>query len=67
MPGATPWLPRRTDHSDTPVAGELSSGVEVAVDRGSGVDKAVDAVRPGPGREGGREGGRQGGREGVDY
>lgn len=45
----TSWLSRRTDHSDTP--GEFR--VEVVVDRGSGVDKAVDAARPGPGRRGG--------------
>lgn len=45
----TPWLPRRTDHSDTP--GEF--GVEVVVDGGSGVDKAVVSARPGPGRQGG--------------
>lgn len=45
-----PWLSRRTDHSDTPVVGELSSGDEVVVDRGG--DKAVDTVRPGPGKQG---------------
>lgn len=31
----------------------VSSELEVVVDRGSGVDKAVDAARPGPGRRGG--------------
>ncbi|KAI9539492.1 hypothetical protein NQZ68_005572 [Dissostichus eleginoides] len=50
--GSCPFGFSRTDHSDTPVFGELTSGAEV--DQGSGMDKAEDAVRPGPGGEGGR-------------
>lgn len=42
----TPWLPRRTDRSDTPVVGELGGGDEVAFDRGSGQGEAVVAALP---------------------
>lgn len=50
----TPWLSRRTGRSDKPVVGELNNGVEVVQLTGAaGVDKAVDAVRPGPGKLGG--------------